>query len=64
MSKIKPQFRIESDGTPQGTKVFLIESGEEVRYVSEIDWHLDMNGISRATISLFAVALSSKAVGQ
>ena len=50
------RVRIESDGTPYGTRVFN-KDGTEIPLVTEIDWHLSMDGLATARITLFNVEI-------
>jgi len=60
MSPIKtaadPQIRIVSDGTRFGTKVTWEATGEEIKYVTKVEWSLDANeGIAKCALHLFEV---------
>lgn len=58
MFEVKPNVRIDSDGTVNGTKVFFIRSDgveEEIKFVTGIKWSLMMEDrYASADISLLA----------
>lgn len=51
--------RIESDGSPEGTKVFN-ELGEEVINITSIKWEISAKSLATVTISLIDVAVIVK----
>ncbi len=48
--------KIVSDGTSLGTKVFD-DSGNEIRFIQGINWHIDVHGVATATITVLDVEL-------
>ena len=50
-AKVIPKIRIESKGTPPETKIINLETGEEMKNVVELSYHLEA-GMPKATISL------------
>lgn len=48
------RLRITSDGTPSGTRVFDAASGIDISAVVSVNWHLDMEGVSVATVKMLA----------
>lgn len=50
------RVRIISDGTPRGTRVET-EDGTLIKGVQSVRWHLEIDGLARASIDVLAVAL-------
>jgi hypothetical protein len=50
------RVRITSDGTPRGTRVET-EDGTLIKGVQSVRWHLDLDGMARASIDVLAVAV-------
>lgn len=61
MDKKAPKIRIESDGTPNGTRVYAA-SGEELKYITAVELSIDINeALTRATLHLLNVGGSLEA---
>lgn len=58
------RLRIVSDGTPLGTKVVNLETGETVDGVSMIDWHIETGELAKATIRIHDVDVEIGADGK
>lgn len=56
------KLKIISDGTGRGTKVVDAETGEELKYVTEIVWRIEALGYASATVYLDFVAFEGLAV--
>lgn len=59
MIEAEQQYKIISDGTPQGTKI-LDPDGKELRFVKSITWNICVEGNSTAFVTLDKVALEAK----
>jgi len=58
MTSIKARYKIVSDGTPAGTKVYDLKTGERVEHVKEAVWTLNVDDFfAEAHIVLFPVAV-------
>lgn len=53
------QYKIISDGTPQGTKI-LDPDGKELKYATYVGFHIFANGFASATIELSNVEVQSE----
>ena len=49
------KLKIISDGTPWGTKVVNVETGEVVQYVTDVEWKFASGKMAEATIKLAQV---------
>lgn len=48
------QIRIESDGTPPGTRVVYADTGEQLPIpIASIDWHVEANKPAMVTITAY-----------
>lgn len=59
MSEKLAKVRIESDGTPQGTKVFNIETGEQIHGVRSIEWSIGLHCAATAKIEVVVVEITA-----
>lgn len=57
----KPRVRIESDGTPNGTKVTV--DGEPLNNVTSVWWHVDVHGLAIAHLTLVGDDVECDVVG-
>jgi hypothetical protein len=54
-------IKIVSDGTSNGTKVFVQESGKTLANVQSINWHIDVHGLSVVTLVIQRVPVEMEA---
>ena len=54
------KLKIISDGTSRGTKVVNAETGEELKYVTDIVWRIEAMGYAHATIEIDNVAFEGE----
>jgi hypothetical protein len=60
MEDKKWSVRIESDGTPGGTKVFDATTGEQIRGVRGIKWSIGLDTVATAEIDFVVVEVNVK----
>lgn len=56
-NRLPPRVRIESDGTPQGTRVLI--DGKEAENVRRVEWSVGLDGIAAARIEFIGVELAA-----
>jgi hypothetical protein len=49
------EIKIVSDGTPYGTKLINIETGDEIKDIKSIDWHIEVDKLATAKIEFLRV---------
>jgi len=54
-------IKIVSDGTPENTIVYNVETGERLEGVTHIDWHLEVNDLAQCNIRLHNIPLEVEA---
>lgn len=52
------RIRIVSDGTPHGTRVEDIDTGDRLRYIQAIGWEIGMDGLATALLRIRNVPIN------
>ena len=55
-------IRIESDGTPAGTKVFDTETGQPLHGIKKVTWEIAVKEVASATVTFCCPEITAPAI--